>query len=129
MLRNSKNAPYGKDSNFKGKKDRSGRKTLAEEFAEATTLKKLEIELSRVQVAMADKKLTEEDYKVLVAAADTFIKNILLLGGKPTAFIKLDLFKYAEWLESQTNNSNEEDKENDQENTDLSGRDISEQNI
>ena len=73
--------------NFKGNKNSGDkpdsfkrRKWLEEE----TTLRKLEIELSGVQDAMAQKNLGAEEYKTLVEVADKLIKNIQLLGGKPT---------------------------------------------
>lgn len=52
-----------------------------------TTQKRLEIELKAVQKAMAQKDLTKEEYKTLVDTADKLIKNIQLLGGKPTEII------------------------------------------
>lgn len=66
----------------------SGRRTKAEEFAEALALKNFELELARIQVAVADKELTKEEYKTLVDAMDKINKNIQLLKGKPTENVK-----------------------------------------
>lgn len=62
----------------------SGRKTKAEELKDAVVLKKLQIELARVQNAMGDKELSREEYKVLVDALDKINKNIQLLSGGET---------------------------------------------
>lgn len=67
------------------------RPTKAEEIKEVTVLLKLQIELARVQVALADKKLTGEKYKDLIDAADKLIKNIQLLGGNPTENVAVQI--------------------------------------
>jgi hypothetical protein len=67
---------------------KSGRKTKAEEFAEVLALKNFELELARIQVAMADKELSKEEYKTLIDAIDKVNKNIQLLKGKPTENVK-----------------------------------------
>ena len=69
------------------------RPTKAEEVKEASVLLKLQIELARVQVALADKKLTGEKYKDLIDAADKLIKNIQLLGGNPTENVAVQISK------------------------------------
>jgi len=65
-----------------------GTLTKAEIIAEATSIKKLEIELARVLTALADKELTKEEYKTLVDAMDKINKNVQLLKGKPTENVK-----------------------------------------
>ena len=78
--------PYGRKAG-RGNSN-SGRRSKAEEFAGVLALKNFELELARIQVAVADKELTKEEYKTLIDAMDKINKNVQLLKGKPTENVK-----------------------------------------
>ena len=55
---------------------------------------RIENEINRIQSALESKDLTSEEYKDLVKALDINIKNLQLLGGKPTEILSPVLVKF-----------------------------------
>ena len=73
--------------NFKGNKNSGDKPDSIKKqkwLEEASTIQKLELELERVQDALAKKNLSKEEYDTLRKMVDTLIKNIELLSGRPT---------------------------------------------
>jgi len=77
--------------NFRGNKnsgDKPDSVKFKKKFEEKAMIIALQAEAQRIQVTLANKDLTKEEYKVLIEAFDKINKNIQLLKGKPTENVK-----------------------------------------
>jgi hypothetical protein len=107
-------APKG----FYGKKGRSGRLSAADE--------RLKNRVKHRAWLMKEAKMDDKE-AIQIVLKDMTVKTDIMSGGKRIGGV--DLFNYLQWRDDQNNNSNQENKGIDQENTDNTGRDISEQDL
>lgn len=103
----------GKDSNFKGKKNRSGRYSVADEALKNRVKHKAWLKTEEEM----DKNIAGQ-----IVLKDMTVKADIMSGGQRIA--NVDLFDYVQYLENKNNHGNKEDSKPDQADKNNPGGDI-----